>query len=376
MSLAPQPPAPHSPASPPAAPGWRTWTRRFFVLAPSAGTLSYYEAGPTHMAIAGVLGPRDPSAQSPAAAEALPMICGTDAERLAASLAKGGEKGEIGLRGAVISTSGFTDSDGAGTLAELACFQLTAAGGRVYRFVAAHAVELQAWLDLLHAAILLASRSSAASGGGGGGDGSGSGSARAGDAVVGALSPSDARALLDTREESKSGWLHKADPRGGRWKRRFFVLRGATLAYYTDASRSDIKGSVPLHSHFVAESGPGPAAIVGYGDRPSGIAFPTAHKLYCGPPATTDAAAGSALAEFGKSADGARPYYLCAEASDEAAEWVTALRRAIEACRVVAGIAPRYSGVGASAGLAAAAAAAAAAVAAAAPGGGGGGDRR
>ena len=48
--------------------------------------------------------------------------------------------------------------------------------------------------------------------------------------------------------EVKSGWLHKQDPSkfSMTWKRRYWVLRSSSLAYYRSEDRAELLKTVPM----------------------------------------------------------------------------------------------------------------------------------
>jgi len=166
-------------------------------------------------------------------------------------------------------------------------------------------------------------------------------------AMGGVYSPEDiaeAKALLMSRVEAYVGWLHKSDPAGGRWKRRYFVLRGSALSYYTDDTRSTLKGTVQLTAHHLAEAGIGPAAIVGIARRPV-VTFPTPHPLYLGPPQVGDAHGGAvaeafahAAAASGGASGGPRAFFTAAETAGVATAWAAALTHSINALRTLEGL--------------------------------------
>jgi hypothetical protein len=281
------------------------------VLQPGTGALAYHDATLPPAAVAAALGPAHPSVSAP---DTLPLVTGGVAEALLKGARLGGEKGDVGLKGSAVGVAVFTDADAGGTLADMPSFTVTDAAGRVYRFVASSPGEMQVWMDLLAAEAAAADkagggvlraasdRALAAASGGGTGDG----------AAVTALP------MLASTAERAAGWLHKSDPRGGRWKRRYFVLRGTTLSYYTDDTRSEIKGSVDVApspgggggAKWTVEAGAGPA-------RSPAITHPTPYKVYLGP-----AGGGGG----GGGAD--RSFWLSADGEAQVRMWVDALKAA------------------------------------------------
>jgi len=293
-----------------AAPGWRTWTRRLCVLQPGTGALVYYDAALPPAAIAAALGAGHPAVSAP---DTLPLVTGGVAEGLLRAARLSGEKGDVGLKGAAVGVAVFSDSDAGGTLADMPSFTVTDAAGRVYRFVAASPGEMQVWLDLL------AAEAAAADKAGGGVLRAASDRALSAAAGGDAGSGSSATALpmMASTAERAAGWMHKSDPRGGRWKRRFFVLRGTVLSYYTDDTRAEIKGSVDVAPasggvpKWLVEAGAGPA-------RTPAITHPTPHKVYLGP-----------VGGGGGSGGSDRSFWLSADGEAQVKMWVDALRLSI-----------------------------------------------
>lgn len=343
-----------------AAPGWRTWTRRYFIIDPVAFQLYYFDDGPSHDAIALALGPTHPAARdATAAAHVLPLTGKPATEMLAAMGGPSKAKHGVPLTGAVLNTEGFAESEGSGTLAEQPAFTVTTASGRVYRFIATNMEALQAWLDMIHAAILTADLAITQAQRRKGSSNASSGPPNLPGVPPGIVAPvplraggitppspveadslARAHALVHAKTELITGWLHKSDKRGRRWTWRFWVLRGAVLSYYTDESRREQKGFINLAAWQYVTASPGPDTVHSAGKRPA-VDFPTAFSLYLGPGPVSDATGappdrdetGAPLSD-----DAKRMYFLAAESATDRQEWKECLLDVINAKRRLAGI--------------------------------------
>ncbi|RHY34561.1 hypothetical protein DYB32_000852 [Aphanomyces invadans] len=93
-----------------------------------------------------------------------------------------------------------------------------------------------------------------------------------------------------------AGWLTKQGHKRKSWKKRYFVLRGTTLAYYTDFDASNMRHSRPLGEVTVRE-------VSTWDGEPGGFMFVTNDNV---------------------------PYYVFADNERDQAKWLTALRKLFE----------------------------------------------
>lgn len=380
-----------------ASPGWRTWRRRFIVLDPSSSRLRYFGEGPAPAGLAAVLGEEAGSWSRQEAMSHLKTVSGRRMEALMAHL--GSEKGGCDLAGAAVSVEPFDENEGAGALSTSPSFTLIHSSGRVFGFVAPSFEDLQEWVAALDAAIAAADARGptgpAATAGaaledpdavGGSGFASAAlrklGLTRSASAVMrsltadvhakrvrviplggpGRLLPAAApdhpdASWLTWREERAGGWLYKCAPKGSRWARRWFVLRGSTVSYYSGPDQRTLKGSFTLGPFSFVALGAGPAQIAGSprGAR-VGVKYPTPHALYLGPPDALDAAlltgwtpppAPSRLDRIALAVTsgfqaveppGYRPYLLAAANATDACAWRDALLAVVNAHRRLNGL--------------------------------------
>ncbi|RHY64245.1 hypothetical protein DYB38_003412 [Aphanomyces astaci] len=93
-----------------------------------------------------------------------------------------------------------------------------------------------------------------------------------------------------------AGWLTKQGHKRKSWKKRYFVLRGNTLAYYTDFDASNLRHGKPLGEVTVRE-------VSAWDGEPSGFMFITNDSV---------------------------PYYVFADNDRDQAKWLAALRKLFE----------------------------------------------
>ena len=219
-----------------AAPGWRTFQNRFIVLDADKGTLRYFDGGPTTATLERLLNITIPPGFD---ALKIPPVEGDAAREVLFSIEASKEKGDILLSGASVSISSTGDGSAP-------AFAVTNEEGRVFAFVGISADSVALWVSRIGRIIAEQERLRP---------------------VLGKGTPY--AGFLASMDERGSGYMNKVDSSGTRWSYRFFALRGSVMSYYTDHSRSELKGSFRI----------GPGSSIKLGHQAATKNAPTEFKI-------------------------------------------------------------------------------------------------